>query len=245
MAGFRGWWMQAAGAEAEADEEELEPLFDYSRVQPTMAFSFDDTDIEKSDIFVHCNKRRKVADGDGDANADEKGDKGEQKAAKAAAVVDLGEEDWLPPPPPPKPKSTVTDESEQSSVLKELRLQKQAMAKFAESADDFLEKLAQTARQKVEARIPTEHIDLDKSPERHEAREKVVVTVQDKAGHHQFRLYKDEKFGKLFRAYAKKVNLSVADLTFAFDGDKVDAESTPEDLGLEDEDMVEVLHKTR
>lgn len=55
----------------------------------------------------------------------------------------------------------------------------------------------------------------------------------------------DEKFGKLFRAYAKKVNLSVADLTFAFDGDKVDAESTPEDLGLEDEDMVEVLHKTR
>jgi hypothetical protein len=29
-----------------------------------------DTDIEKSDIFVHCNKRRKVADGDGDANAD-------------------------------------------------------------------------------------------------------------------------------------------------------------------------------
>jgi hypothetical protein len=35
--------MQAAGAEAEADEEELEPLFDYSRVQPTMAFSFDGT----------------------------------------------------------------------------------------------------------------------------------------------------------------------------------------------------------
>uniref|UniRef100_A0A0E0JKZ8 Rad60/SUMO-like domain-containing protein n=1 Tax=Oryza punctata TaxID=4537 RepID=A0A0E0JKZ8_ORYPU len=234
----------AAGAGA--DEEELEPLFDYSRVQPTMAFSFDDTDIEKSDIFVPCNnKRRKVADGD--TNADEKGDKGEQKAAagaKAATVVDLGEEDWLPPPPPPKAKSNVTDELEQSSVLKELRLQKQALAKFAESADDFLEKLAQTARQKVEARIPTEHIDLDKSPEQQEAREKVVVTVQDKAGQHQFRLYKGEKFGKLFRAYAKKVNLSLADLTFVFDGDKVDPENTPEDLGLEDEDMVEVLRKT-
>ncbi|KAF0898575.1 hypothetical protein E2562_008162 [Oryza meyeriana var. granulata] len=238
----------AAAAGAGADEEELEPLFDYSRVQPTIAFSFDDTDIEKSDIFVHCNKRRKVADGDGDAKADE-GNEADQKAAagpKVAAVVDLGEEDWLPSPPP-KPKSTVRAELENNSLMQELRLQKQAFAKFAESAEDFLEKLAQTAKQKVEARIPPEHIDLDKSPERQveDAREKVVITVQDKAGQQQFRLYKDEKFEKLFRAYAKKVNLSLADLTFVFDGDKIDPASTLEDLGLEDEDMIEVRHKPR
>ncbi|XP_015693383.1 uncharacterized protein LOC102704385 [Oryza brachyantha] len=233
-------------AAAAADEEELEPLFDYSRVQPTIAFSFDDTDIENSDIFVHCNKRRKAAGVDGDANPNGGSEavQNADTAPRAAAVVDLGEEDWLPPPPP-KTKCTVRPELEESSVLRELRLQKQAMAKFAESADDFLEKVVQTAKQKVQARIPTEHIDLDNSSERQveNARQKVVITIQDKAGQQQFRIYKDEKFDKLFKAYAKKVNLSLADLTFVFDGDKLDPASTPEDLDLEDEDMIEVRHK--
>ncbi|KAG8077227.1 hypothetical protein GUJ93_ZPchr0007g5512 [Zizania palustris] len=72
--------MAAAGAGT--DEEELEPLFDYSRVQPTIAFIFDDTDIEKSDIFVHCNKRRKVVfDADDAEGFYSEGDKADQKAA--------------------------------------------------------------------------------------------------------------------------------------------------------------------
>ncbi|KAL5220875.1 hypothetical protein ABZP36_025588 [Zizania latifolia] len=193
----------AAAAGAGADEEELEPLFDYSRVQPTIAFIFDDTDIEKSDIFVHCNKRRKVvsdADGDANANADvsasefySEGDKADQKAAagaKVAPVVDLGEEDWLPPPPP-KSKCSIRAELETNSILQELRLQKQALAKFAESANDILEKLVEIAKQKVRAN-ELEHIDLDKSPERQvkKAREKLVITVQDKNGQQQFRVYK-------------------------------------------------------
>uniref|UniRef100_A0A0D9V2R5 Rad60/SUMO-like domain-containing protein n=1 Tax=Leersia perrieri TaxID=77586 RepID=A0A0D9V2R5_9ORYZ len=230
-------------AAAAADEEELEPLFDYSRVQPTMAFSFDDTDIEKSDIFVHCHKRRKVDDAGGGGSAEE-GDKADQQAAASAKAtartVDL-EENWLPSPP--KPKSTVRPEIEEDSLLRELRLYKQRLAKIAEeSANDVLEKVTETARQKVEARKTLEHIDLDKSPERHveNAREKVVITVQNKAGEQQFRLYKDEKFDKLFRAYAKKNNLSLSALTFVFDGEKVNPASTPEELGLEDEDMIEV-----
>lgn len=56
-------------AAAAADSEELEPLFDYSRVQPTIDFCFDDSDLEKSDIFVHCNKRPKVAEAAADADA--------------------------------------------------------------------------------------------------------------------------------------------------------------------------------
>ncbi|KAG8051408.1 hypothetical protein GUJ93_ZPchr0001g29242 [Zizania palustris] len=239
----------ASGAEAgaRAPEDELEPLFDYSRVQPAFAFNFDDTDIENSDIFVHCNKRHKVSNGDADAEdgADE-GDKADQKAApgaKVAAAADLGEEDWLPPPPS-KSKDAVRAELEKNSILQELRLQKQVMAKFAESANDILEKLVETAKQKVDAHEPPEHIDLDKSPERQveKSREKLIITIQEKDGQQQFRVYKDEKFDKLFKAYAKKAKLSPSDLTFVFDGDKINPASTPEDLGLEDDDMIEVRH---
>ncbi|KAL5198601.1 hypothetical protein ABZP36_002113 [Zizania latifolia] len=42
----------------------------------------------------------------------------------------------------------------------------QALAKFAESANEILEKLFETAKQKVRANEPSEHIDLGKSTER-------------------------------------------------------------------------------
>ena len=54
----------------------------------------------------------------------------------------------------------------------------------------------------------------------------------------------DEKFDKLFKAYAKKVQLSPSDLTFIFDGDKINSTSTPQDLDLEDDDMIEVRRKS-
>jgi hypothetical protein len=56
-------------------------------------------------------------------------------------------------------------------------------------------------------------------------------------------LLQDEKFDKLFKAYAKKVDLNPSNLSFIFDGDKINPASTPQDLDLEDEDMIEVRHK--
>jgi len=43
--------------------------------------------------------------------------------------------------------------------------------------------------------------------------------------------------------YAKKAKLNASDLAFVFDGEKVNLSSTPEDLDLEDDDMIEVRHK--
>ena len=57
-------------------------------------------------------------------------------------------------------------------------------------------------------------------------------------------MLQDEKFQKLFKAYAKKVQLNPSNLTFVFDGEKINPECTPQDLDLEDEDMIEVRHKS-
>jgi hypothetical protein len=43
--------------------------------------------------------------------------------------------------------------------------------------------------------------------------------------------------------YANKAKLNPSDLSFVFDGEKINPSSTPQDLDLEDEDMIEVRRK--
>ncbi|RCV26121.1 hypothetical protein SEVIR_5G226700v4 [Setaria viridis] len=233
--------MKTAGEEAAAAGEELEPLFEYKRVQPTISFHFDDSDLEKADIFRHCNKRPRV---DADAAAEE-GGKPDEKGAPAKVVdVDEDEEDWLLPPPP---KAAFKPPAEEDSALRELRLKKQEFAKFAESAHDILQELDATTKKQVGPKEPPEQIVLDEEsePEVEKARGKIVISIQDKDGKQQFRVYKDEKFDKLLKAYAKKAKLNPSNLVFVFDGEKINPSSTPEDLDLEDDDMIEVCHKRR
>ncbi|CAO2170582.1 unnamed protein product [Urochloa humidicola] len=229
--------MTTAGVEAAAASEELEPLFEYKRVQPTIDFRFDDSDLEKADIFRHCSKRPRAA-----AAVEEQG-KPDEKAA-AAKVADVDEEDWLLPPPP---KAAFKPSSEEDSTLRELRLKKQEFAKFAESAHHILQELDATAKKDVGSKEPPEQIILDEEsePEVHQARKKIVISIQDKDGRKQFRVYKDEKFDKLLKVYAKKSKLNPSDLAFVFDGEKINPSSTPQDLDLEDDDMIEVCHKRR
>ncbi|GJM93958.1 hypothetical protein PR202_ga10561 [Eleusine coracana subsp. coracana] len=127
------------------------------------------------------------------------------------------------------------------------RLKKQELATFSESAEDILRKLEESAKKEVGAKEQPEQIILDDAyePQAQKAREKIVISVQDKDGQQQIRIYKDDKFDKLFKAYAKKAKLNPSDLTFVFDGDKIDPTSTPADLDLEDSDMIEVSHKRR
>ncbi|KAF8676086.1 hypothetical protein HU200_047591 [Digitaria exilis] len=226
-----------AGEEAAAAGEELEPLFDYKRVQPTIKFRFDDTDLEKADIFKHCNKRPRAAA----AAAEEEG-KADEKGA-AAKVVDIEEEDWLLPPPP----KAAFKPSAEDSALRELRLKKQELAKFAESAHDILQELDATTKKEIGSKEPPEQIIIDEEPEPQVeiAREKIVISIQDKDGRQHIRVYKDEKFDKLLKVYAKKAKLNPSDLAFVFDGEKINLSSTPEDLDLEDDDMIEVCHKRR
>ena len=58
-------------------------------------------------------------------------------------------------------------------------------------------------------------------------------------------LLQDERFEQLFKRYAEKAKIDVQKLVFCFDGDKIDSSSTPESLGMEDDDLIEVHVKPR
>jgi len=150
--------------------------------------------------------------------------------------------DWLLPPPP---KAAFKPSAEEDSALRELRLKRQELAKWAESAHDILQDLDATARTEVVSKEQPEQIIIDDEsiPQVEKAREKIVISIQDKNGQQQFRVFKDEKFDKLLKVYAKKAKLNASDLAFVFDGEKINLSSTPEDLDLEDDDMIEVRHK--
>lgn len=45
--------------------------------------------------------------------------------------------------------------------------------------------------------------------------------------------------------YAEKTKNDIESLVFCFDGDKVNTSSSPKNLELEDEDIIEVHHKSR
>lgn len=55
--------------------------------------------------------------------------------------------------------------------------------------------------------------------------------------------WQDEKFERLFKRYADKVKLGIESLVFMFDGDKINLTATPDSLGMDDEDIIEVLAK--
>uniref|UniRef100_A0A1D1Y3J3 Ubiquitin-like protein SMT3 n=2 Tax=Anthurium amnicola TaxID=1678845 RepID=A0A1D1Y3J3_9ARAE len=75
-------------------------------------------------------------------------------------------------------------------------------------------------------------------------RPKILISIQGKDGHKQFRVYKDDKFERLFKMYANRINCNLECLVFCFDGDKVNPSATPHSLGLEEDDIIEVHIKS-
>lgn len=71
-------------------------------------------------------------------------------------------------------------------------MKKQEWAKFAESAEDILQKLDEITNKEVGPKEPPEQIILDEEsePQVEKAREKIVISIQDKDGQQQMRVYK-------------------------------------------------------
>jgi hypothetical protein len=71
-------------------------------------------------------------------------------------------------------------------------LKKQEWAKFAESAQGILQKMDAITNKEVGPKEPPEQIILDEEsePPVEKAREKIVISIQDKDGHQQMRVYK-------------------------------------------------------
>lgn len=70
----------------------------------------------------------------------------------------------------------------------------------------------------------------------------VVVKDQD-GGVVQFKVKSTTKFIKIFKAYCQKKALDMAAVRFIFDGLRITENSTPADIGLENEDVIEAMQE--
>ncbi|XP_015067576.1 uncharacterized protein LOC107012289 isoform X2 [Solanum pennellii] len=222
-------------SEMDESNEELEPLFDYRRVQPfNTPFNAVCLDDDTPDSSPVISKKRKMIDST-------KKDKNE-----AVQIIDCEEkeEDWLPPSPS---ISAHTSSLLEDSTIKEIRLKKKELASFAQSAKDELRDVEESVKRDLSASLHSLQdsvADIPSKPSKTSTdRVKMVISIQDKDGMKQFRVYADDKFERLFKSFADKVKLELQNLVFCFDGDKINPNATPSSLGMEDDDIIEVHEK--
>lgn len=214
-----------------ADEtEELEPLFDYSRVQPNIACLDDDED---DDVVAFPKKRKK------NSKSQHVVENGKNTKVETVNVVDLEDDDWLPSPPRVTGKAhKKTDEED--STLKNLRLKKQELAAFAESAKKMLE----TVENSVEIENSNSVDDVSEKTSKPSERAKILISVQDKDETKQIRMYMDDRFERIIKTYAEKMKCDLKQIVLSFDGDKISSSQTPASLDMEDNDIIEVHVKS-
>ncbi|XP_057542798.1 uncharacterized protein LOC130821155 [Amaranthus tricolor] len=206
--------------------DELEPLFDYRRVQPVNFVDLEDSDSDSD------SKRRRISKS---ANNKQDAINGEGKSVEVIDCDDIDEkENWLPPPPPPPPNNVApSSKLHDEATIKELRRKKLELATLVQSL--------QAAEEA--ANVPFSPSFTEGTKETSEPasdRTKIVISIQDKNVTKQYRIFADERFEQLFKKYARKANIDVHKLVFSFDGEKVDPASTPKDLDMEDDDLIEV-----
>ncbi|XP_058769271.1 protein ESC2 [Vicia villosa] len=218
-----------------ADEnEELEPLFDYSRVQPNIVCLDDDDD---DDDVVCVGKKRKK-------NSQHVVENGKTNVeAVPVAVVDVDDDDWLPSPPKVTKKADVKID-EQDSTLKNLRLKKKELASFAESAKELLKTVEESVEMENSESLQTSLDDVSEKTSKPSERAKILISVQDKDDTKQIRMFMDDKFERISKTYAEKMKCDMKQIVLLFDGDKISSSETPASLGMEDNDMIEVHVKS-
>mmetsp|Transcript_20334 Transcript_20334/g.49844 ORF Transcript_20334/g.49844 Transcript_20334/m.49844 type:complete len:94 (+) Transcript_20334:102-383(+) len=68
------------------------------------------------------------------------------------------------------------------------------------------------------------------------------IKVRDPEGNEvQFKIKRTTKFNKLIEAYCQKMGAESNAYRFLFDGNRIQGEQTPEDLDMEDLDVVDAL----
>ncbi|KAL2324146.1 hypothetical protein Fmac_023204 [Flemingia macrophylla] len=216
------------------ETEELEPLFDYSRVQPQNPIYLDADDFDEDEDGICVGTKRKASQLVGNQKAH----------GKSVPVVDIedNEDDWLPPPP--KISCNAQRNIEEDSTLKKLRLKKQELASFAESAKQMLKDVEESSKFEISNSLQSSENDVKEKSSEHSERGKIVISVQDKDGTKQIRMFMDDKFERIAKSYAEKIKCDLNRIVLSFDGDKICSSETPASLGMEDEDIIEVHVKS-
>lgn len=220
---------------------ELEPLFDYTRVQPNILF-IDDDDEDLVYLRPLAKKMKSsvpVANGEKDV---------EEKVEKPVQVIDCDDKIY------DLDLFVVEDVSvpEEDPAIRELRLKREELASFAKSANDVLRAVEEAAKKKLaslrcsyeKSPDPVSKPPVPKppvsGPPASVERNKIVISVQDKDKRKQFRVFVDDEFERFFKMYADKVKIDRTRLVFCFDGERIDSSVTPASLDMEDGDMIEV-----
>ncbi|XP_071696087.1 uncharacterized protein [Rutidosis leptorrhynchoides] len=206
-------------------QEELEPLFDYTRVQPQFVLVDDDDDDDDSTRFL--SKRTK------NSSTVEKVQEGGKEVVNIDDHDDL-EDEWLASPPKlPVDRTNVHEDS----FLKKLRQTQQELLSLTESTEDIEE----IVKRDLKSSMDVDSESTVQQPSKPVAqRQKMFISIQGKDGQQQLPVYKDDKFEKIFKRYADYVKRKVENLVFTFDGDKINPTATPSSLDMEEDDMIEV-----
>lgn len=70
----------------------------------------------------------------------------------------------------------------------------------------------------------------------------IIIKTNDQDGEEiTFKIKKTIRFGKLFEQYAKRKARPVTEFRFLFDGTRLNDDSTPEDLQMENDDTIDVV----
>ncbi|ESW14966.1 hypothetical protein PHAVU_007G033000 [Phaseolus vulgaris] len=211
-------------------DEELEPLFDYSRVQPVNPIAIDD-DFDDDDVICVNTRKRKTF------QTVENEKKTNEKEVTAVDIEDQ-DDDWLPPPP--ESAGNTQKSIDEDSTLKKLRLKKQELASFAESAKQLLKDVEESSKFEVNESLQSSGDCVDEKSPEHSERPKIVISVLDKDGTKQIRMFMDDKFERIVKTYADKSKCDQKQIVLSFDGDKISSSETPASLGMEDDDIIEV-----
>ncbi|XP_022726266.1 uncharacterized protein LOC111282449 isoform X2 [Durio zibethinus] len=164
---------------ADSTTDDLEPLFDYRRVQPLNFVCIDDDDSDTSP--VPSQKRRKITGPDVvKVNEDED--------VEVIKVVNVEEEDWLAPPP--MVSTDAYSKIGEDSTIKELRLRKQELVSFAQSAKNMLLEVQESAKRELSGLLkPSLDVVAEQPNNPASERVKIVISIQNKDELKQFRVY--------------------------------------------------------
>ncbi|RYR37172.1 uncharacterized protein [Arachis hypogaea] len=213
-----------------ADDEfadELEPLFDYSRVQPPV-IPLDDADDDDDKDAVPPKK--------GKTSHDPVVPEKKKTDVKPVPVVDIDDEDdWLPPPP--KVSTDAHKSIDEDSTLKKLRLKKQEL-------QDLFKTVEESEKSEICDSPKSSMDDTSEKTSKPAERPKILISIQDKSEKKPVRVYRDDKFERIFKMYAEKLGCDQNKIVLSFDGDKISPSETPDILGMEDGDMIEVHVKS-
>lgn len=232
------------------DEEEFEPLFNYSQtVGPAPTFLSDESDNDEV-IFTSAPKRRPEIQSSKQSAA------APQKVPARQPNLDDDDDSWLmslPPKQPKQPQPEIVTENCALQLLREKR--RELMLLEQKASPGAIRNIEELARMEAQYRPEPEPPVIVKAPTTKSdesltgeaaatGKGKILLKVQNKAENSQsIRIYTTDKFEKLFTVYAKMAKAPLANMTFRFDGDQLSPNSTPEEHDMEDGDIIEVHDK--